>query len=206
MMKPMSDEQLIWREVERKSVFAARIFDVTDSVCVSPDGQRSTFTVIETGDWVVVVPVRDGGNSFFMVRQWRHGAREMSLEFPGGVIEPGESPLEGAARELREETGCVAGRLSKLGVMSPNPAIMSNRVHFFLAEDLRVEGGLRPDRDEFLRAETVDADAVRAGLGAPPYIHALTASAFCFYLSARRGAGLHSPAAGSAASAGRDAP
>jgi 8-oxo-dGTP pyrophosphatase MutT (NUDIX family) len=178
----MGDDQLKWRELERSTVFDTRIFSVANCICLSPEGEREPFTVIETNDWVVVVPVLDGGDAFFMVRQWRHGSREMSIEFPGGVIEPSESPLEGAVRELREETGCIAGKITKLGVMSPNPAIMSNRVHFFLAEDLSVAGDLQPDNDEFITAERISVDEVTRGVGSPPYIHALMATALCFYM------------------------
>ncbi|MDR2097561.1 MAG: NUDIX hydrolase [Spirochaetaceae bacterium] len=177
----MGDDKLVWRELERQIVFDTRIFSVTNRLCVSPQDERESFTVIETNDWVVVIPVLDGGDSFFMVRQWRHGVKEISLEFPGGVIESHETPLEGAERELREETGCIAGKMTKLGVMSPNPAIMANRVHFFLAEDIRVEGDLRPDKDEFISAEKISSAEVMRGIGSPPYIHALMATALCFY-------------------------
>jgi 8-oxo-dGTP pyrophosphatase MutT (NUDIX family) len=174
-------DDLRWREIGREAAFTTRIFTVTNRTCVSPQGGREMFTVIETNDWVVVVPELDGGSAFYMVRQWRHGAGEMSLEFPGGVIEADETPLEGAMRELREETGCVAGEMIKLGVMSPNPAIMANRVHFFLARALRVDGDLRPDRDEFITAEKVSAVDVVRGVGKPPYIHSLMATALNFY-------------------------
>jgi 8-oxo-dGTP pyrophosphatase MutT (NUDIX family) len=177
----MTDDHLAWRELGRETVFTTKIFSVTNRVCASPEGAREEFTVIETNDWVVAVPVLDGGEAFVMVRQWRHGAREMSLEFPGGVIEAGETPLEGAVRELREETGYVAGKMTALGVMSPNPAIMANRVHFFLAEDVRVDGGLRLDKDEFISVERVSADKVVNGVGRPPYIHALMATALSLY-------------------------
>jgi 8-oxo-dGTP pyrophosphatase MutT (NUDIX family) len=176
------DNHLKWLELERKTVFDARIFSVTNRICLSPDGEREPFTVIETNDWVVVVPVLDDGETFFMVRQWRHGSQEISIEFPGGVIEAYESPLEGAARELREETGCVAGKITELGLMCPNPAIMSNRVHFFLADDITVAGDLRPDKDEFITAERISAEEVMRGVGRPPYIHALMATALCFYM------------------------
>jgi 8-oxo-dGTP pyrophosphatase MutT (NUDIX family) len=174
-------DDLRWREIGREATFKTRIFTVTNRTCVSPQGGNETFTVIETNDWVVVVPELDGGAAFYMVRQWRHGAGEMSLEFPGGVIETDETPLEGAERELREETGCVAGEMIKLGVMSPNPAIMANRVHFFLARDLHVDGDLRPDKDEFIAAEKVSAGDVVRGVGEPPYIHSLMATALNFY-------------------------
>jgi 8-oxo-dGTP pyrophosphatase MutT (NUDIX family) len=163
---------------------------VRESVCRSPEGVLKTFSVIDTRDWAMVVPVIEtkrgkAGNAdiaFVMVRQWRHGARELSVEFPGGVLEAGEQNAEGAARELREETGFVAGSVTKLGAMNPNPAIMSNRIHFYLAEDLTQTGKRELDEDEFVEVLTVPAVEVLQNMGRPPYIHALTAAALLFYL------------------------
>jgi 8-oxo-dGTP pyrophosphatase MutT (NUDIX family) len=180
----MDSERLIWHELENKTRFDARIFSVSERICRSPQGGTSSFSIIETHDWAVVIPLvnTEKGKAFLMVRQWRHGAKEISLEFPGGVIESGETFLEGAARELREETGYKAGKLTQLGQMSPNPAIMANRVHFFLAEELCREGELRLDKDEYVEVEKVNVDDVIKMMGRPPYIHALMASALCFYM------------------------
>jgi 8-oxo-dGTP pyrophosphatase MutT (NUDIX family) len=68
-----------------------------------------------------------------MVRQYRHGSREITLEIPGGIVDPGETPAEAAARELLEETGYRAERVEAIGSVNPNPALFENRCHTFLA-------------------------------------------------------------------------
>jgi 8-oxo-dGTP pyrophosphatase MutT (NUDIX family) len=176
--------RLAWAEESSRIGGDFRIFSVRESLCRSPDGALKTFSVIDTRDWAMVVPVieTEQGKAFVMVRQWRHGARELSVEFPGGVLESGEQNAEGAARELREETGFVAGRVTKLGAMNPNPAIMSNSIHFYLAEDLTQTGKRELDEDEFVEVLTLPAIDVLQNMGNPPYIHALTAVALLFYL------------------------
>jgi 8-oxo-dGTP pyrophosphatase MutT (NUDIX family) len=104
------------------------------------------------------------------------------MEFPGGVIEKGEPPCDAAARELREETAYNAGKITKIGECSPNPAIMSNRVHFFLAENLQDMGKQDLDEDEYVETELVSAAEVFTNMGRAPYIHALMGTALSLYL------------------------
>jgi len=180
----MNEQELAWKEKNRKKVFDCRVFSIYESYCTSPHNELSTFTILDSADWAIVVPVVDTpeGKQFVMVRQWRHGSQTVSLEFPGGVFEPSESPQDAAARELREETGYRPGSIRKLGEFSPNPAIMANKVHFFLAEDLVNTGSQDLDADEFVNVELVSAQAVCQGMGKPPYIHALMGSALALYL------------------------
>jgi len=185
----MAENRLAWKEEGKKKVFDCRIFSVCESYSRSPENELRTFTVIDAMDWVIVLPVLETlqGKKFVMVRQWRHGAQSLSLEFPGGVFEPGEDPEVAAAREMLEETGYKPGTMRKIGEFNPNPAIMSNRTHFFLAEDLIDTGNKELDIDEYVETELVSVDAVSQGMGQPPYIHALMGSAMALYLQATMG-------------------
>jgi len=189
--KLKEDENLVWKEVSRKCVFKSRVFSVSEIQSIAPPkpgkpggGGPEAFSVIESNDWAMVVPIleNENGKNFIMVRQWRHGARGISVEFPGGVVERGEDPFEGAKRELLEETGWAAKKFRKLASMSPNPAIMSNTVHFFLAEELSREGAQNLDKDEFVDVEVHKFEDLINKIGKPPYIHSLTATALCHYL------------------------
>ncbi|MCL2478910.1 MAG: NUDIX hydrolase [Treponema sp.] len=174
---------LIWKEENKKIVYSCPVFDVSERVCRSPDNRPGTYTVLDTSDWAIMIPVIDTGNGteFVMVRQWRHGAKELSLEFPGGVFKKGEESMQAALRELREETGFIAGKTTKLGSFNPNPAIMSNTVYFFLGEEL-TKGGQFLDDDEFVRVERIPWLDVLNGMGKAPYIHALMGTAMALYL------------------------
>ena len=180
----MKDE-LMWNEESRKTVFTCRILNVSERLCRSPKNELRTYTVLDAPDWAMVVPVLETprGREFVMVRQWRHGARELSVEFPGGVLEKDEDAAIAAARELREETGYSAGRIEKLGVFNPNAAIMSNRIHFFLASDLKSPLEQELDEDEYVEVEIIPWKEVFSGLGKPPYIHALMGTAMALYLA-----------------------
>ncbi|MCL2602107.1 MAG: NUDIX hydrolase [Treponema sp.] len=178
-------DSLTWNEESRRTVFTTAIFSVSERDSRSPDNRLKTFTVLDTSDWAIVIPVleTERGREFLMVRQWRHGGRALSVEFPGGVFGKDESPEQGAARELREETGYAAGKLQALGVFNPNPAIMSNRVHIFLARDLQPVSAQKLDEDEYVEVQTIPAREVLSGLGKPPYIHALMGTAMALYLA-----------------------
>src|SRR5262249_3065264 len=126
-----------WEVLNSEIMYRCRIFSVRrDHSRSLQSGQTHEFHVLETGDWVTVVPIT-ADREVVMVRQFRHGIREVTLEVPAGMIDATDASAAAAAqRELREETGYAGGRLAPLGIVHPNPAILNNRCHMFVAHNV----------------------------------------------------------------------
>jgi 8-oxo-dGTP pyrophosphatase MutT (NUDIX family) len=143
-----------------RAVADHRIFRVRyDQYRFEPNGRQQDFVVLEMPAWVNVVPITDDGQ-VVLIRQYRHGVREVTLEIPGGVVESDESPETAAGRELREETGCVAERIRCLGRVLPNPAIQNNFCHLFVAEGCRHVDEPQPDPFESIEVATYPREAL----------------------------------------------
>ena len=125
-----------------------RIFDLRTDRARSPrTGQAYDFFVIESSSWVNIIPLTPD-NNVVMVRQYRHGTREVTLELPGGLVESADTPENAALRELQEETGYGATAVIPLGAVHPNPAIQNNRCYAFLAENVYATGIQKQDERE----------------------------------------------------------
>lgn len=172
-----------WTEESRLVLADYGLFVASRRTRRGPHGKSGGFVVLEARDWAVVVPVleRDGKRSVVAVRQYRHGAGAAMVEFPGGVVEPGEDPAKAAAREMTEETGYEAGSIVSLGSCSPNPAFMTNTFHVFAALDLRLVSGQSLDEHEIVDVIEVPEAELFASVGDPPWSHALMTTAAWYY-------------------------
>lgn len=122
-----------WQRQDSEQLADCRVFRVRRDRSENPRGGHvHDFYVIEAPDWINVVPLTSAGE-VVLIEQYRHGAAEISLEIPGGMVDEGESPHEAAGRELLEETGYEASEIIYLGKTRPNPAIQDNWIHTFLA-------------------------------------------------------------------------
>lgn len=123
-----------------------------------PSGRETTREIVEHPACVAVVAV-DWQDNVVLVRQYRRPAEKVLLEVPAGHIEPGEKPDECAARELREETGYVAGRMERIGGFYSSPGYSTEFLHLFLATDLQA-GVARPEEDETIEVAVTPLERV----------------------------------------------
>ena len=170
-----------WTVLETEELQDCAVFTVSRALARSPrTGRAHPFFRIDSADWVNVVPVTED-DEIVLIRQYRHGAREVTLEIPGGLVDPGESPAEAGARELLEETGFRAASLEPIGVVNPNPALFGNRVYSFLARGAVRVGEIRGDGLEETVVELVPRLELEDRLRAGAIDHALVVAALYWY-------------------------
>ncbi len=162
-----------WEIVERESVADCEVFRVEHLRARSPrDGRIYDRHVLAMPEWVNVVAFTDDGR-VVMVEQYRFGAGIHSLEFPAGILDPGEDPAQGGVRELREETGYDAADARVVGSVYANPALQDNRLHAVLARGCRNLSPPRQDDGEDVHVRLVTPDELRTFLRDGTIRHAL---------------------------------
>lgn len=177
-----------WEVLETEALQDCAVFTVSRAHARSPrSGRVHPFYRIDAAAWVNVVAVT-ADERLVMVRQYRHGAGDFTLEIPGGMVDAGESPAEAAARELLEETGYGAGRVLPIGDLNPNPALFGNRVHTFLAPEVERMGEIRNTGLEETAVELVDVGEVPERVRRGEIDHALVVAGLYWWELHRRGA------------------
>jgi 8-oxo-dGTP pyrophosphatase MutT (NUDIX family) len=116
-----------------------------------------------------------------MIRQYRHGSRQVTLEIPGGLVDPGDTPKKAAARELLEETGYQAKKWLKIGVVNPNPALFNNHCYTFLAQDIKKVSDPRPDQTEDIETVLIPLKKIPGLILKGKIGHAMVITAFSYH-------------------------
>lgn len=138
---------------QREVVYRGRAFDVQRIKALLPDGKMSVLDLVQHNPSISMIPLTEKGELLF-VRQYRVGSESELMELPAGVLADGEDPLEGARRELREETGMDCRELVYLGQAYLAPGYANELMSFYLARHL-FAAPLEQDEDEFLHLEAI---------------------------------------------------
>ena len=141
--------------IDSKKIFTGRVFDVTVDT-VREGGQTYVREIVHHRGSAVMVPAFDDG-TIALVRQYRHPAVKFLLELPAGTLNEKERPEEGAARELEEELGVVAGKLEKLCEFFVSPGFCEEKMWLYLATDLK-ETKQRLEEDELIEVVRLPID------------------------------------------------
>ena len=179
-----------WQRLDSETVYSCRIFSLQKNRSRSPrTNEEHDFFVLDSGDWVNIIPVTADGR-VVLIRQYRHGTNDMTLEIPGGMVDREDpSPLHAARREMQEETGYDSEDIIPLGAIHPNPAIQGNRCHSFLARN--VEKLFEPSFDTTEETEVilVHTDELPELVSQERITHAVVVVAFYWYDLLKRGLG-----------------
>jgi len=170
-----------WPCVRSQTNQSYRVFSIrTDTVLSPKTGAEHDFYVIESSDWVNIIPLT-ADQKVVMVRQYRHGSKQVTLEIPGGLVDPGDTPEKAAFRELLEETGYQAEEWVKIGSVSPNPAIFNNRCYTFVARNLKKVSDPKPDQTEDLEVVLIPIPDIPKLIREGAIDHAIVVAAFHWY-------------------------
>jgi len=172
----MGPEIKPWVRRGTKQLADCRVFTLHETTSVSPlTDDEHNFYFLDTVDWVNVAPVTRS-NELVCIRQFRHGTEEITLEIPGGMVDPGEEPIVAAARECLEETGFRSDELIPLGVLAPNPALFPNRLHTFVAPNVERVAEVNNSSTELTEVQLIPMAQLTEFLVSGEIDHALVAA------------------------------
>jgi ADP-ribose pyrophosphatase len=146
--------------VSSRRVYDGRVLALHVDEVVEPGGVKAVREVVRHRGSVAALPVRDDGR-IVLVRQYRYAVDEAVWELPAGRLDPGETPEEGARRELEEEVGLRASRVEPLATFYTTPGFCDERMHVFRCSGLTPVPP-RPEEDERIEAASFSLEEARA--------------------------------------------
>lgn len=151
------ESNLIEKKLSGEDIYCGRIIKLQLDTVELPNGKEAKREIVRHNGAVCIIPLTDE-NEVILERQYRYAQGQVILEIPAGKLDSAdEDPLSAAKRELREETGAVAGKMTYLGLYIGSPALLDEKIYMYLAEDLTF-GECERDDDEFLSVEKIPLD------------------------------------------------
>ncbi len=144
------------KTLSTKNIYEGTVINLDLLEVELPNGKRAKRDIVRHPGGAFIVPINEKGE-IYMVRQFRKPMEKISLEVPAGKLDPGEDPAVCAERELREETGLTASKITHLLSTHTSPGFCDELLHMYVATGLQ-EGDACTDEDEFLSVEKIHVE------------------------------------------------
>ena len=186
-----------WNTVSEKRLVSCSALEILEKTCVASDydtgeldtGGTHKFYTMEASGWSNVIPVTEDGK-LVLVKQFRIGLNDYTLEFPGGKLDGNEKPVEAVIREMTEETGYTLtkeGTVKELGWAFSNPAILNNKCHSFVAGPVVKNQDQKLDNGEMVEIVEVAVEDLPDLISEGKFRHALMLNSLFWLLFADQG-------------------
>jgi ADP-ribose pyrophosphatase len=176
--------------IASQRIYTGKVINLDVDTVQFPDGSVGELEMVRHPGASAILPFlsdpRGEDPQILLIRQYRYAAESFIYEVPAGRLEPGETPETCAHRELREETGCTAGRLERLTTVFTTPGFTDERIHLFMATDL-TRGEARREADEFVENVVMTLSKALAMIEQGEIMDGKTAVALMFAAGYRAG-------------------
>ncbi len=175
-----------WLLLEKRIENDFNFFQVLKEKYINPRNKKEVFFYhLKLSDWTIVIPETEN-KKIVMVKQFRPGAKKYFYEFPGGLIDKNENPIDAAKRELLEETGYFSDKFELLNVSYPLPAFQTSKCYIYLAKNVKkIKDTLKLDDGEDIEVFEEDIENIENMLYTNKLDNSIMALGFCLYLLRR---------------------
>ena len=169
------------KTIESKNIYSGSVLKLRKDRVLLPDKNKSYREVIEHSGGVAIL-AKNENDKILMVKQYRKAVEKMLLEIPAGKLDNGEKPAECASRELWEETGYKAKNVKELFSFYTSPGYSNEKLHLYLAEDLKYDPGDALDPGEFIKHALLDSSEIMEKINSGKIVDGKTIIALLYYL------------------------